>query len=141
MNNQQLQQKKQLLRAYHTLCSVNGLSESEKEALKLSFGAESSAQMSIEDLRQAIAFLNAEPDRWRKRVMAAIGEYLRHINGPQGPEVIKATACRAAGYDEFNRIPVSRLRAVYNEFKNTNRTMNLADNERIRLTNEIAGRN
>lgn len=141
MNQQQTQQKKQLLRAYHTLCSVNGLNESEKEALKHSYGVESSAQMRIEDLRQAIAFLSVEPDRWRKRVMAAIGEYLRRINGPQGADMIKATACRASGYDEFNRIPVSRLRAVYNEFRNTNGTMNLAGNERIRMTNEIAGRN
>lgn len=141
MNNQELQQKKQLLKAFHTLCTVNGYSKEEKNALKQSFSVDSSAHMSIENLRQAIAFLNVEPDRWRKRVMASIGEYLRHINHPCGPEVIMATACRASGYDKFNQIPVSRLRAIYNEFRNVNRTMNLAKNERIRLTNEIARRN
>jgi len=53
-------------------------------------------------------------------VMAAIGAYLRRIGYTENSETIKAVACRAAGYDNFNRIPVSRLREVYYEFLRRN---------------------
>ena len=31
---------------------------------------------------------------------------------------VKRIACRAAGYNDFNRIPVARLSNIYNAFKN-----------------------
>lgn len=71
-------------------------------------------------------------DTWRKRVMAAIGGWLRQSEelGIRNCESargliplsdgarIKAIACRAAGRKAFNEITLSELRAVYAEFLN-----------------------
>jgi len=58
---------------------------------------------------------------WRKRVMAAIGQYLRNLRRVESAEMIKGIACRAAQYDDFNLIPVSRLQNVYYAFLNKNK--------------------
>jgi hypothetical protein len=67
-------------------------------------------------------------DTWRKRVIAVIGAWLksRQLTGdPQGDQsschLIKAIACRAAGVDEFNRIPLNKLRALYGEWCGKNK--------------------
>ncbi len=57
-------------------------------------------------------------DIWRKRVMAAIGGWLERCKIEQNATKIKAIACRAAGKKNFNEIPLSRLRNLYNEFRN-----------------------
>lgn len=62
----------------------------------------------------------ANADLWRKRVMGSIGGWLR-LKAEAGEiddeaAVIKAIACRAAGCTDFNKIPLSKLRAVYYEF-------------------------
>ena len=50
--------------------------------------------------------------------MRAIGAYLAEAGRPQNAAMIKAIACRAAGYALFNRIPVSRLQNLYYAFTN-----------------------
>ena len=63
---------------------------------------------------------------WRKRLMAAVGAYLKSKNYEPTPDRIKATACRAAGMPNaqcFNHIPVDRLRSLYNAFCQRNRDM------------------
>ena len=63
-------------------------------------------------------------DVWRKRLMAAVGAYLRAFNYTENPAAIKAIACRAAGMpnaDCFNQIPLERLRGLYNAFRNAAR--------------------
>lgn len=65
-------------------------------------------------------------DVWRKRLMAAVGAYLRAFNYTENPAAIKAIACRAAGMpnaDCFNQIPADRLRSLYNAFCQRNRDM------------------
>jgi hypothetical protein len=57
-------------------------------------------------------------DTWRKRVMAAIGGWLRMCNTTHTADSIKAIACRASGRKAFNDITLSELRAVYAEFNN-----------------------
>jgi hypothetical protein len=59
----------------------------------------------------------AEHNLWRKRVMAAIGAWLRGRNMPETADRIKAIACRAAKADSFNDIPLSKLRALYEEWR------------------------
>jgi hypothetical protein len=54
--------------------------------------------------------------------MAVIGAYLRRLNYAENADSIKAVACRAAGYENFNSIPVSRLREIYYEFLRRNKT-------------------
>lgn len=111
-----------LLRQYHAICRVLGITPDEKEAIKQGYGVSSIGELDDRQLIELIGRLNSDANQWRRRVMAAIGAYLRHINYPENIQTIKAVACRAAGYDDFNRIPVSRLRAVYYEFVRRNRT-------------------
>lgn len=111
-----------LLRQYHAICRVLGFTPDEKEAIRQGYGVSSIGELSDRQLVELIAKLNGDANQWRRRVMAAIGAYLRRINYPENVQSIKAVACRAAGYDDFNRIPVSRLRAVYYEFVRRNRT-------------------
>ena len=56
-------------------------------------------------------------DKWRKRVMASVGAWLKALNKESNMQQIIGIACRAAGkYKRFNDIPASRLRDVYYEF-------------------------
>ena len=57
-------------------------------------------------------------DKLRKRAMAAVGGYLRKIGRESNAEIIKGIACRATGYQSFNKIPAERLRNVYHAFRN-----------------------
>lgn len=59
---------------------------------------------------------SAELDKWRKRLMAAVGGYLTLRGEAVTGDRIKAVACRAARKDGFNRIGVSQLRSLYNAF-------------------------
>ena len=56
-------------------------------------------------------------DALRKRLIAVIGKYLKACGKSEiNISYIKATACRAAGIREFNRIPRERLRSLYGAF-------------------------
>lgn len=71
-------------------------------------------------------------DRWRKRVIAVISEYLssmhdeKYLEGGalERVERAKAVASHAAGKVEFNKIPRTKLIAIYNQFLVINKTMN-----------------
>ena len=118
--NNMVMQSKRLLRAFHAACGAAGMTADDKRALVGSFGAESSTELTDAQLREAIGIINGacEGDKWRKRVMRAIGAYLTEAGRPQNAAMIKAIACRASGYALFNRIPVSRLQNLYYAFKN-----------------------
>lgn len=115
-----------VLRKFHTLCSKLGLTDYEKRAIVESFGVESSADIDTHALIDVCASLSRQlagdkgnqMDRLRKRAMAAIGGYLRKINRESNAELIKGIACRATGYETFNKIPAERLRNLYNTFTN-----------------------
>ncbi|MDR2887682.1 MAG: hypothetical protein LBV26_06770 [Bacteroidales bacterium] len=68
---------------------------------------------------------SAECDVWRKRLMAAIGGWLRAMNRQQNAGIIKAIACQAAKVDkrQFNSIPLERLRSLYNAFLKASKDM------------------
>ncbi len=121
-------QQKWLLRQFHTLCSRLGMTEYEKRALIESYGVESSKDIDNHDLMDLCHTLElrlkkgaSEIDTLRKRVIAAIGGWLRLTGKTENIEVIKAIACRSTGYDNFNKIPAERLRNVYNTFRNKQR--------------------
>jgi hypothetical protein len=63
---------------------------------------------------------DAEADKWRKRVMAAIGAWHRSRGYKEGKDAIVATALRACAgeYSSFNKIPLNKLRGIYAEFAN-----------------------
>ena len=116
-----------LLKKYHTLCSVLGLSAEEKRAIAESYGVESSRDIDTHDLVNICAKLSeqanqktgtSDMDKLRKRVMASIGQYLRKSGRKSNASVIKAIACRATDHDDFNKIPRERLRNLIALFNN-----------------------
>ncbi len=116
-----------LLKKYHTLCTVLGLSAEEKAAIAESYGVESSRDIDTHDLVNICAKLSAQAnqktgtgdmDKLRKRAMAAIGQYLAKSGRKSNATVIKAIACRATGHTEFNKIPRERLRNLIGLFNN-----------------------
>lgn len=112
--------KKSLIKKLHVIKSQLGLSDYQYGALLDSFGVESSKDMSIDDLLRAISLINGiEPgeDPWRQRCKDAIRAYLSCINKNESDAYIQGMACRASGYDDFYKIPTSRLRDISYEFR------------------------
>jgi len=115
-----------ILRKFHTLCGLCGMTPEEKGALVASFGVESSADIDTHDLIDICGKLSAQlgqktpatMDRLRKQVFGSVGGYLRKMGLDGNAELIKSIACRSTGYDDFNRIPAERLRNVYYAFLN-----------------------
>jgi len=123
--------KKALLRKYHSVCHELRMTPDQKEAIKDSYGVSSSSDLSEAQLAHLIdklltgqehTSLKDEANMWRKRVMAAIGGWLRSMHKTKNPDVLKAIACRASGYEKFNKIPVARLRSIYYEFAHKAKT-------------------
>ena len=119
-----------VIKRYHTLCTNLGLSSEDKEALLAPYGCTSSKDMETHDLIDVCAALAKELDKrtegadiqkLRKRVMAAIGAYLRSEGKAESPSLIKGIACRATGYRSFNKIPRERLRNLIGLFNDKTR--------------------
>ncbi|MDE6927686.1 MAG: regulatory protein GemA [Muribaculaceae bacterium] len=111
----------------------------DKLALLGGYGVESSKDLSNEELTQICDYLNdiinpedAKRDKMRKRVIAAIGGWLRLIGkGNEGVAYIKSVACRAAKVENFNHISLDRLTTIYNMF--------LKRQKDAKNVNEVAG--
>jgi len=137
-----------LLRKYHTLCSQLGLSEDAKQAIKESYKVESSADFDTHDLIDICASLSKqleggksnELSKQRKRVIAAIGGYLRAAGHENNIDIIKAIACRATGIQNFNQIPLERLRNLYAAFTKKAKDFASVDSICTALLAEPAGK-
>ena len=108
-----------IIKRYHTLCGKLGLTQDEKHEMLGAYGVESSRDMDTHDLLDLCAKLSKdlnkrqhtdEKDKLRKRVMAAVGGYLKANGKPCNASIIKAIACRATRHNDFNKIPRERLR-------------------------------
>lgn len=125
--------KSLLLKKFHTLCSVAKLSFEMKEEIINAFGCESSKDMSVQDLIDSCKMLeervkpNNELDKWRKRLMAAIGGYLKKTGGENNAANIKSIACRASGYKDINDIPRERIINLYYAFVNKQKDFSKVD--------------
>jgi hypothetical protein len=108
----------------------DGLKEEFKERLALQFTGGRTSHLSemrnmeyalmmgaLEDLVCRSAPKQHGLDLARKRVMAAIGAWLRSRHMTESAHLIKAVACRAAGVKDFNSIPACKLRGLYGEFR------------------------
>jgi hypothetical protein len=116
-------EQKGLLKKFHTLACKAGMRQEEKDALLESYGVESSCDLTAKDLLDICNKLEmqsnprlAEMDVWRKRLMAAVGGWLRAMGRESNGQVIKAIACRAAARVSFNEIPLEQLRSLYYAF-------------------------
>ena len=119
--------RKQLIKKFHVLLGKGRINNEGKMEILAAYGTDSSSKLGIAELIEMCNKLErlVNPsaakaahnlDLYRKRVMAAIGGYLRAVGKQGGSDVIKAIACRATGYESFNRIPADRLRNLYNAF-------------------------
>ncbi len=126
---------RKILRKFHTLCAAAGLTPDEKLAIVESRGVESSAEIDTHELIDICAALEkraqgskyGELDRLRKQTMASIGGWLKATRRENNAEVIKGIACRATGYDSFNKIPAERLRNLYHTFLNKQKDITSID--------------
>ena len=133
------QQQKWLLRKFHTLCTRLNMDAEMKLALISGYGVESSKDLTNAELLELCDKLNdilnpedAKRDKMRKRVIAAIGGWLRLIGkGNEGVDYIKSIACRAAKTEKFNQISYDRLTTLYNMF--------LKRQKDAKAVNEVAG--
>jgi hypothetical protein len=114
-------QKKKLIQRFHISLKQGGMMN-QKPAILESFGVQSSRELTEEELQLAVDGLTGEADKWRKRLIAAIFGWCRAINYQADIDKVKAIACRASGYDNFNKIPVSRLRDLYYGWVKKSRT-------------------
>lgn len=93
---------------------------------RASYGVESSRDIDTHDLIDICGKLSAQlnkkqdndTDKLRKRVMAAIGSWLRSTGRTSNASIIKGIACRCTGYNDFNKIPRERLRNLIGLFNN-----------------------
>jgi hypothetical protein len=119
-------EKIRYLKRFHTLLGkTGGDTAAKKEAILSGFGVDSSRDLNAHELLEACAALElelnpqlAEMDKWRKRVIASIGGWLKAMQKNSNIELIKAIACQAAGVGSFNNIPLERLRSLYYAFNN-----------------------
>lgn len=137
-----------LLKKFHTLCSALHLTDVQKLAIIESYGVDSSRDIDTHDLVDICAHLSvqmgeraSEMDKLRKRVMAAIGGYLKATGRESNATMIKSIACRATGHSDFNKIPRERLRnliAAFNDkVKDADAVSRIADSLLIQtLTND-----
>jgi hypothetical protein len=116
-------QKNGLIKKFHTLLGKAGIDNSGKEAILWSYSAQSTSDLTVAQLIDVCGKLDeqlnpsfAVLDKHRKRLMAAIGGWLRSIDKAQSAELIKGIACRASGHKHFNQIPKNRLISLYNAF-------------------------
>ena len=127
-------EKKRLVKRFHTLLGKAGIDDDGKRDILSAYGVKSSLDLDCRGLMEVCDRLTtlttpglAEADRWRKRVMAAIFSYCREMKREVTVDEVKAIACRAAGTKRFNRIPLDRLRSLYNAFKQRTKDLQTVD--------------
>jgi hypothetical protein len=135
--------RQKLLAKYHILCQQMGMTDDDRRGqLENCYGVNSSRQLSDKQLVDIIDTLQqvvqSDANIWRRRVMAAIGAYLRRMNYTENADIIKAIACRAARTNNYNKIPISKLRAIYNEFSKQNLTGEICQNLKAIIENELS---
>lgn len=117
---------KDLIKKYHTLAGQLGMTDEERRALLSQYNVESSRDLSQHQLIDVCGTLAEELERrdgkdsmstLRKRLIAVVGKYLKACGKEDvSMSYIKATACRAAEIEQFNKIPRERLRSLYGAF-------------------------
>ncbi|MDR1381780.1 MAG: hypothetical protein LBJ47_09935 [Tannerella sp.] len=133
-------EKNRLVKKFHILLGRYGIDEDTKKELLAQFGTTSSVHLSAAQLIELCGLVEeagnpaiAGQDKWRKRLMAAIGAWCRATGREENAAYIKAVACRAADREHFNQIPQAVLRNLYYEFKDKQKcrdAVNAIDAER-----------
>ena len=142
-------EKNRYLKRFHTLLGrVDGDKNFIKETILDSFGVTSSRDLNAHELLEACAAIEgelsprtADYDKWRKRLIAAVGGWMKAMNKEGNIDVIKAIACRAARVDNFNRIPIERLRSLYYAFNEKRKDLRFVDGITSEELDSLSGLN
>lgn len=136
MDNVQ-EQRKMIIR-FHVLLKKAGVDEEGKRDLLSGYGAESTKDLTVEELealcerlREVAEEREKKADRMRKRALRAVCKFCEATDGDrfaQWPEerrmaYAKAVICRVAGAEAINRIGADRLRSVAYAFEKQVRDM------------------
>lgn len=128
---------RKVVKKWHTLARLCGMTQDEKMAVLQSYGVESSSDMQTHDLIDVCASLQkriddrtgastktSEMDKLRKRCLRCLCDYIK-IKKIKTADIIKYAkqiACRAAKKEEFNRLTAAELRGIigyFNKERNT----------------------
>jgi hypothetical protein len=116
-------QKNGLVKKFHTLLGCNRIDNDTKLSILAGYGVESSKDLDVHQLIEICDRLDtmsrpelAKLDKSRKRVIACLFGYCRAMGKEGSMATVKAIACRATGYRDFNAIPLERLNSIYNAF-------------------------
>lgn len=127
-------QEKYLRRRFHILLGQAGIDVEGKLDLLSGYGAESSLELDAHQLLELCNTIEkmtrpdaAEMDRLRKRLIAAIGAWLRVMNRDENIATIKGIACRASKAKSFNRISKERLTSLIYAFNKKTKDMKFVD--------------
>lgn len=113
-----------LVKKLHVLLGLSKIDAQGKLAILAAYGVEHSNELSCDQLIEICDKLDSlqrggvgdEMDKSRKRLIAAIGGWLKVAGIAHDIRFIKGIACRASGYADFNKIPIDRLRSLYAAF-------------------------
>lgn len=124
-----------LIKKYHVMANQTGMDTEERKAFLKEFtGKQSSKDCTYRELMEVCSVLEQminpkvkQADYWRKRVLSACGRYIKALGNANhnNANYVKAIICRSAKVkvEDFNRIPVNKLQALYNSFNYMARTM------------------
>lgn len=104
-----------ILRKFHAVCTNYGVEHKQYIAR---FGLSSSKELDNDQLKEAIEQIEQRAQKWRRRVLAAVGGYCERKGYENKPAVVFPIVKRACKCNDFNRVKIDTLRDVYNQFKN-----------------------
>jgi hypothetical protein len=129
---------KRLVKKFHALLSRYGIDNDTKLDILQQYGVTSSVHLDNARLLEVCSSIEmannpeaAELDRGRKRLMGAIGGWLRAMNRIDNINLIKAIACRASGKASLNAIPKEQLNSLYYAFKKKSKDLQTVENMTI----------
>lgn len=134
---------RKVLKKFHTLCSLNGLTPDDKIAIVSNYGVQSSADMQTHDLIDVCGALQKKldertgaadkaetMDKLRKRCLKSLCTYIDAKGIATGDKIAyaKQMACRSAKKENFNRLTAAELRGVIGYFNKERETLENAEN-------------
>lgn len=143
-----VQEQRKMIIKFHVLLNKAGVDNEGKQDLLSGYGAESSKELTVEELealcerlRQMATARERKAEAMRRRALRAVCQFCGSVEvadwagWPKEKRIAyaKAIVCRAAGVDNFNRIGVDRLRSIAFAFEKQRKDMErvVAEAERI----------
>ncbi len=117
-----------LINQHPALMNYENAEDLKKEMVYQASGGKTTSvkELTDKEYKELISYLKnpkqatnkSEMDKLRKRVIASIFGFFNIVNKQVNTGYVKAIAVRASGkgIDDFNKIPKSKLRAIYNLF-------------------------